>query len=103
MRRRKIAVFTTRLYNLQKKNPSTFAVMLTMKQRKKVSGYLKDIEEEFGPENGAMYSKLSRKLENGHMSYNDTELKVMRAAITLNRFVEPLSFVCKRYVLATTR
>ncbi len=95
-------MFTTRLYNLQKKNPSTFAVMLTARQRKKVSGYLKDIEE-FVPENGELYSNISRKLEKGHMSYNDTELKIMRAAITLNRFVEPLSFVCKRYVLATTR
>ena len=96
-------MFTTKLYNLQKENPSTFAVMLTKRQRKKVSGYLKDINEDFQPSNGEMYSNISRKLETGHMSYNDTELSIMRAAIKLNRFVQPLSFVCKRYVLATTR
>ena len=96
-------VLTTRLYNLQEKNPSTFAVMLTKRQRKVVSEYLKDINEDFHPSNGEVYNKISRKLEDGHMSYNDNELNIMRAAIKLNRFVQPISFVCKRYVLATTR
>lgn len=96
-------VLTTKLYNLQKKNPSTFAVMLTRKQRKIVSEYLKDINEDFHPSNGKLYSNISRKLENGHMSYNDTELSIMRAAIELNRFVQPISFVCKKFILSTTR
>ncbi len=96
-------MLTTKLYNLQKKNPSTFAVMLTKRQRRQVSEYLKDINEDFRPSNGELYSNISRKLEKGHMSYNDTELSVMRAAINLNRFIQPLSFVCKRYILATTR
>jgi hypothetical protein len=96
-------VLTTRIYNLQKENPRTFAVMLTKRQRRKVSAYLKDFEQDFCPENGEVYSNISKKLLKGHMSYSDSELNIMRAAITLNRFIEPLSFMCKRYVLYTNR
>ena len=96
-------MLTTRIYNLQKENPRTFAVMLTKRQRRKVSGYLRDFEEDFCPDNHEIYSNLSRKLEKGHMSYSDNELNIMRAAITLNRFIEPLSFMCKRYVHYTSK
>ncbi len=96
-------MITTKLYNLQKRNPSTFAVMLTRRQRKVVSEYLKDINEDFHPSNGDLYDNLSWKLENGHMSYNDTELSIMRAAIQLNRFIQPISFICRKYLVYTTR
>ncbi|MBE5830690.1 MAG: hypothetical protein E7306_02995 [Butyrivibrio sp.] len=96
-------MITTKLYNLQKRNPRTFAVMLTKRQRKAVSEYLKDINEDFHPSNGELYYNLSRKLETGHMSYNDTELSIMRAAIQLNRFIQPISFICRKYLLYATR
>lgn len=99
-------MFTTRLYNLQKKNPSTFAVMLTKRDRKKVSGYIRDISaiirEEEG-EDSFPYDKLTRKLEEGHFSYSNNELQVMRAAITLNKYVEPLSYFVKLYALKSCR
>ncbi len=77
--------------------------MLTKRQRKAVSEYLKDINEDFHPSNGELYYNLSRKLETGHMSYNDTELSIMRAAIQLNRFIQPISFICRKYLLYATR
>lgn len=98
-------MFTTRLYNLQKKNPSTFAVMLSKRDRKKVSGYIRDISAILSEEgeNIAPYDKLSRKLEEGHFSYSNNELSVMRAAITLNKYGEPFSFFFKKYALKAYR
>lgn len=99
-------MFTTRLYNVQKKNPSTFAVMLSERDRKKVSGYIKDISamlREQDGEGSVSYDKLTRKLENGHFSYSNDELRVMRAAITLNKYVEPLSYFVKMYALKACR
>ncbi|MDC7294741.1 hypothetical protein NXH67_14585 [Butyrivibrio sp. DSM 10294] len=98
-------MFTTRLYNLQKKNPSTFAVMLSKRDRRRVSGYIKDISAILSEEGEdiASYNKLSRKLEEGHFSYSNNELSVMRAAITLNKYGVALSYFFKRYALKTYR
>ncbi len=96
-------MLTTSLYRLQENNPSTFAVMMNKRQRGKVVRYLNDIETNgFGGQNNKSLEKLIYKLENGYMSYNNRELSAMRAAIALNRFIMPISFVCKRYVYATS-
>ncbi|MCR4758493.1 MAG: hypothetical protein K5792_11890 [Butyrivibrio sp.] len=95
-------MFTTSLYTLQKNNPSTFAVMMTKRQRRKLSEYLKNLQNDFDiDKSNNQYSTLTNKLENGYMSYNDTELKLMRAAITWNRFYAPLSFILQKYMLRT--
>ncbi len=91
-------MFTTSLYNLQKENPSTFAVMMTRSQRKKLSNYLLDFGNEFKYAENTGYSNIADKLMNGHMSYSDSELKIMRAAITWNKFLGPLSFIVKQYI-----
>ena len=102
MKGKDTTMFTTRIYNLQKKNPSTFVVMLSKRDRRKVSGYIKDATSMLN-EDEMTFANISRKLEKGHFSYSDNELKVMRAAITLNKYIEPFSFLCKRYVLKAVR
>ncbi len=95
-------MFTTSLYTLQKNNPSTFAVMMTKRQRRQLSDYLRNLQSDFDIDgSNNQYSTLSNKLENGYMSYNDKELKLMRAAITWNRFYAPLSFILQKYILRT--
>ena len=96
-------MFTTRIYNLQKQNPSTFVVMLSKRDRRKVSGYIKDVTAMLMEDNKEAYANISRKLEKGHFSYSDNELQVMRAAITLNKYIEPFSYFCKRYALKAYR
>lgn len=95
-------MFTTSLYTLQKNNPSTFAVMMTKRQRRQLSEYLRNLQSDFEIDSSNnKYSTLTNKIENGYMSYNDTELKLMRAAITWNKFYAPLSFLLHKYMLRT--
>ena len=96
-------MLTTSLFRLQENNPSTFAVMMNRRQRGKVVRYLDDLESIGVVESNKSYDKLKFKLANGYMSYDNNELSIMRAAINLNRFVEPVSFLCKRYVVATIK
>ena len=92
-------MLTTSLFRLQAQNPSTFAVLMNKRQRNKVARYLSDLEASgLHRLDDKMYEKLIYKLQNGHMSYDNNELRIMRAAITLNRFVSPLSYICKRYI-----
>lgn len=100
-------MFTTGIYRLQKSNPSTFTVMMTKKQRKKIIKYLNQLDTEFlniyseleNTQHLDVITKISNKLENNHMSYNDNELEIMRAAITWNKFIEPISFLLKKFFL----
>ncbi len=94
-------MLTTRLYTLQKENPSTFAVMMTKSQRKQLSSYLINFDNEFNNSNNPDYSSIAEKIRTGHMSYSDYELNIMRAAITINKFLGPLSFLLKRYIKKT--
>ena len=95
-------MLTTNLFRLQENNPSTFAVMMNKRQRTKVVRYLNDLEASgiIKIDEKAL-NKLIFKLENGYMSYNNNEISVMRAAIMLNRFVTPISYICKIYVAHT--
>lgn len=95
-------MLTTDLFRLQANNPSTFAVMMSKRQRNKLVKYLNDLESSgISRTDDSKVNKLIYKLENGHMSYDNKELNIMRAAIILNRFVEPISFICKRYIART--
>ncbi len=95
-------MLTTGLFRLQENNPRTFAVMMSKRQRNKVVKYLNDLESSgIGRADDKRVQKLIYKLQNGHMSYDNNELSIMRAAIVLNRFVEPISYICKRYIART--
>ncbi|WP_022766126.1 hypothetical protein [Butyrivibrio sp. XPD2006] len=92
-------MLTTGLFRLQANHPRTFAVMMNKRQRSKLVKYLNDLESSgISRTDDKKVNKLIYKLENGHMSYDNNELNIMRAAIILNRFVEPISFICKRYI-----
>jgi hypothetical protein len=94
-----IYMLTTDLFRLQANHPRTFAVMMSKRQRSKLVKYLNDLESSgISRTDDKKVNKLIYKLENGHMSYDNNELNIMRAAIILNRFVEPISFICKRYI-----
>ena len=94
-----IYMLTTDLFRLQANHPRTFAVMMSKRQRNKLVRYLNDLEARgISRTDDKKVGKLIYKLENGHMSYDNNELNIMRAAIVLNRFVEPISFICKRYI-----
>ena len=93
-------MLTTSLFKLQENNPKTFAVMMSKRQRSKLARYLSDLEASgIGRADDKRVKKLIYKLENGHMSYDNNELSIMRAAIVLNRFITPISYICKRYVV----
>lgn len=95
-------MLTTDLFRLQENNPRTFAVMMSKRQRGKLVKYLNDLKSSgIGRADDVRVNKLIYKLENGHMSYDNNELNIMRAAIILNRFVEPISYICKRYIART--
>ena len=95
-------MLTTGLFRLQENYPRTFAVMMNKRQRNKVVRYLNDLEASgISRADDKRVKKLIYKLENGHMSYDNHELSIMRAAIVLNRFIEPISYFCKRYVART--
>ena len=95
-------MLTTGLFRLQENYPRTFAVMMNKRQRNKVVRYLNDLEASgISRADDKRVKKLIYKLENGHMSYDNNELNIMRAAIVLNRFVEPISYFCKRYIVRT--
>lgn len=99
---RRISMLTTGLFRLQENYPKTFAVMMNRRQRNKVVKYLTDLEDRGISRAGdKRVRKLIYKLENGHMSYDNNELNIMRAAIVLNRFIEPISYICKRYIART--
>lgn len=92
-------MLTTSLFRLQENNPRTFAVMMSKRQRIKLARYLMDLESSgISRTDDKRVKKLIYKLENGHMSYDNNELSIMRAAIVLNRFVEPISYICKKYI-----
>ena len=95
-------MLTTNLFRLQENNPSTFAVLMNKRQRNKVVRYLHDLEASgIIKLDQKTLNKLIFKLENGYMSYNNNEIQIMRAAIMLNRFVTPISYICKMYVTHT--
>ncbi len=95
-------MLTTDLFRLQENNPRTFAVMMNKRQRGKLVKYLNDLEASgIGRTDDKRVQKIIYKLENGHMSYDNHELSIMRAAIVLNRFVEPISYICKKYIART--
>ena len=72
---------------------------MNKRQRGKVARYLSDLEASgLHRLDDKMYEKLISKLQKGHMSYDNNELSIMRAAITLNRFGMPLSYICKKYI-----